>query len=468
MRYSREITPRLVIRATLVVTLLLTLAAPACTTYLRDAPYIKNSLAQQDYAAALARIEKIDKSSSGLLYLYEKGLVLHFNGQLEESNAALEEAELLYEDLYTKSISREIGSLITSDNVIKYRGERFEAAMIHYYKIINYLDLGQPEGALVECRKLNHRLQTFRDDERNFVYASDPFLEYLTGMVYFAMAEYNDADVSLRIAMDAYDGSELTHGVSTPAQFYCDLLRSAEAINDGEALERYRETGGCENVEPPPVGAGVLNLFLESGYIAHKVEETVVLPIYKDEYSPDLDTGKYAHVLYDRYGQPRDYKRKLQYVLRVSVPAMVRTPFPYGDAEVRVVVDGETRRSYAGIVENLDVLAARAFDAKRGQIIVKTITRGLAKYLAKEGADEKDEVAGWIINAINVATENADVRSWVTLPSTIRMSRLVLPEGVHDVEIVLFDVFGQTDQSIVIPGVEIRAGETRFMNYRLY
>lgn len=469
MRTPREITPRRRAVVAVIWALLLATAVPSCTSYLRDSPYIKTSLAQQNYDAALARIEKIDKSSSRLLYLYEKGLVLHYDGRLEESNAALEEAELLYEDLYTKSLSREIGSLLTSDNIIKYRGERFEAAMIHYYKIINYLDLGLPEDALVECRKLNHRLKTFADDESNQVYPNDPFLQYLTGMVYWTMGEYNDADVSLRAALQCYEDPEVSHGMAMPADFYCDLVRSAKKLNDRQALERYLESGQCDDAESLPPGAGVLNLFIESGYIANKIEETVALPIYKDEYSKDLNPDKYADVLYHRYGHPHDRKRKLHYVLRVSVPVMVQTPFPFGDAEVRVVVDGHTRRSYAQMVENLDELAVRAFEARKGQIILKTIVRGLAKYLAKEGADDKQgEVAGWIINAINVATENADVRSWATLPGSIRMSRLVLPEGVHDIEIVLFDAFGGTDQTIVIPGVEVRAGQYHFMNYRIY
>ncbi|UCH84926.1 MAG: hypothetical protein JSW50_04350, partial [Candidatus Latescibacterota bacterium] len=138
---------------------LLSLAAiAACTSQMTHSPQVKDDLIDQDYESALRFVEKIDKSTSELLYLYEKGLILHYDNEWVESNLALESAEDLYEDLYTKSLSRVVGSLFTSDNVLKYRGERFEAALIHYYKILNYLYLDDPEGALVECRKLNNRL----------------------------------------------------------------------------------------------------------------------------------------------------------------------------------------------------------------------------------------------------------------------------------------------------------------------
>ncbi|MCZ6766133.1 MAG: hypothetical protein O7D32_04295, partial [bacterium] len=92
----------------------------SCTRHILHSPYIKKSLADKDYSAALERLENINNSSSALLYLYEKGLILHYQGTLEESNRAFHAAEDLYFDLYTKSLSREVASLLTNENIIKY------------------------------------------------------------------------------------------------------------------------------------------------------------------------------------------------------------------------------------------------------------------------------------------------------------------------------------------------------------
>ncbi|UCG52356.1 MAG: hypothetical protein JSW58_02040 [Candidatus Latescibacterota bacterium] len=459
------------IPATLSVTVVLAMSAfaifPACTSQMSHSPHVKASLVEQDYTAALKRIERINKNTSRLLYLYEKGLILHYDNDYEASNSAFEKAEELYDDLYTKSLGREMGSLMMSDNVTKYRGERFEAAMINYYKILNYLYLEEPQGALVECRRLNHRLETFSDDVDS-VYVNDPFLQYLTGMVYLAAGELNDADVSLRAALDAYEKLKDRYEVEVPPSIYCDLAECAEARGDLEAASHHRDAaescGGHDDKE----GSGTLNLFIEGGYVSYKVERNAVIPIYKDEFVDDLDKHNLAEGLAHRYGEPIEANRGLHYLLRIAVPEMVSLPEPFMDAGVNVYVDGRARGARAPVVENLDVLAHDAFGARQGSIILKTVFRALTKYLASVTARKKDVIAGWVVNAFGVSTEAADTRSWATLPQTIRMARLVLPEGVYDLRLTLYGRFLEEDESFTIEDVEVVAGRPTFLNLRVY
>lgn len=437
-----------------------------CASQMARSPYVKSYVDGQDFTAALEEIEQIDKGTSRLLYLYEKGLVLHYSARYDESNEALEEAERLYEDLYTKSLSRELGSLLTSDNIIQYRGERFETALVHYYKILNYLFISRPEEAVVECRKLNNRLRTFADSGDS-VYVRDPFLQYLTGMVYFEAGEIQDADVSLRVALESYNTFENRYGVDVPVSLYCDLIRCAETLGDEEAASRYRDAADSCVAPGPGERCGVVNVFLECGYVSYKVEENVVLPIYKNEVGEDTDVDEFARGLTLRYGQPVDTGLKLDYLLRVAFPAMVPSPEPFSDAGIRVYVDGSSRRARAQVVENLDALAFEAFESRRGLIMVKTVSRALAKYLAKQGADKENALAGWLVNLFNVTTEGADIRSWATLPQTIRMARLVLPEGTYDLEIILHNPMGDEEESYAIKDVKVIPGRSTFLSYRV-
>ncbi|UCH82587.1 MAG: hypothetical protein JSW50_08855, partial [Candidatus Latescibacterota bacterium] len=427
---------------------------------------VKDDLIDQDYESALRFVEKIDKSTSELLYLYEKGLILHYDNEWVESNLALESAEDLYEDLYTKSLSRVVGSLFTSDNVLKYRGERHEAALIHYYKILNYLYLDDPEGALVECRKLNNRLTAFTD-EADSLYSNDAFLQYLTGMVYLVNGELNDASVSLRAARGAFKQLEDRYDIEMPRSLYCDLITVAEARGELSMAAAYRDSvGGCDTVGVD-TGNGALNLFIESGYTSYKIEKNIVIPIYKDEID-DIGGDDFALVLVDRHGVPVDAGRKVSYMLRVALPELVGSPEPFMDAGVRVYVDDRARGARAPVVENIDRLTQEAFEARRGMILLKTVSRALAKYLAKEAAGSKEVWAGWLVNAFGFATESADTRSWATLPQTIRMARLVLPEGTHDIELTLYGYFIEDDETILIEDIEITAGRTTFLNVRVY
>ncbi|MFQ5510465.1 MAG: COG3014 family protein [Candidatus Krumholzibacteriia bacterium] len=453
------------LRARGVLVVFVLLGAGACTSHIAHSPFIKAALVEQDYDAALERVEKIGKGSSRLLYLYEKALILHYQERYEESNAAFDEAELVYDELYTKSISREVGALLTSDNIIKYTGENYEIAMLYYYKIFNYLYLNDPQGAIVECRKLNLLLQTFADNEDTSE-ANDPFLHYLTGLVYMANGEASDADVSLRVARETYAALGTRFGVQLPEHLYCDLALGAAALGDYAAANSYRDSAQCDEHDEE---GGTLDLFLECGYVPYKTEENAVIPLYKDEFDDNLKKDEYASTLRHRYGQPRDKKRKLQYLMRVSLPSMIVDPFPYPDVEADVVLGGRTIQAQSQVVENLKVQATGAFDARRGGIIFKTIVRGLTKYLAKKGVEKKEGVvAGWLINALNVATETADTRSWSTLPQFVRMVRLPLPEGEHDVTVRLYDAFGGQEESFTIPNVKIMRGRTTFLNYRVY
>ena len=438
----------------------------ACTSQMARSPYVKDYVDRQEFAAALDEIEQIDKASSRLLYLYEKGIVLHYSGSYDESSAVLEEAERLFDDLYTKSLSREVGAMLTSDNLIQYRGERFEAALVHYYKILNYLLVSDTEGALVECRKLDNRFKTFAESDDS-VYVNDPFLQYLTGMVYLEGGELADADVSLRSALKAYGALGGRYALEVPPSLRCDLARCATLLGDHDAAERYAETAeGCDSSEGKR-GYGTVNVFVECGYAPYKIEKNIVLPIYKGEVHDDTDADRFAATLTNRYGEPINEDIELDYILRVAVPELVSSPEPFAAAWIRVAVEGRPREEPARIVENLDALGFEAFEARRGGILLKTVARALVKYLAKEGVDDKSALAGWIVNLFNVATETADVRSWATLPQTIRMARLVVPEGTYDLEIVLRASASEMDESCVIEDVEVTSGRSTFLNLRI-
>jgi hypothetical protein len=406
--------------------------------------------------------------------------MLHYGARYEESSAAFEEAERLYDDLYTKSLTREAGALLTSDNVLQYRGERFESALIHYYKLLNYVLAGDADGALVESRKINNKLRLFGDSD-DPVYRDDPFLRYLTGMVFLDAGEYSDADVSFRLALGAYEALGERYGVETPLTLRCDLARCAELLGDRTAAAAYREgVDACADTLARD-GWGTLNVFLECGYVSYKIEQSVVFPIFKNEVNDDTNEDTFARELVMRYGQPVESNVEVDYILKVALPEMVRTQEPFGEAAVRVESGGRSFERRAQVVQNPDSYAVEAFEAHRGGVMLKSVTRALAKYLGKEAADDESEVLGWIVNLFNIATESADTRSWATLPRTIRMARLELPAGTYDVGIVLesgladsalstvsTDSTGSAnEESYIGKAVGVRPGRATFVNFRI-
>ena len=84
-----------------------------------------------------------------LLFLLDKGLVLHMAGRYEESTSVFEEAKLKYDQLYTESISKISASWLWNDYALPYRGEDFERVMLNIFEAMNFAAVGDIEGALV-------------------------------------------------------------------------------------------------------------------------------------------------------------------------------------------------------------------------------------------------------------------------------------------------------------------------------
>lgn len=466
MRLLRaHITPAL--RGCVAPVLVCLLFSAGCSTYANRSMVIKGALVDQNFDEALKNVEKIDKSTSELLYYYEKGLVLHYQNRYQESNEAFAQAEIVLEDLYTKSLTRELAALAVNDAVAKYRGDPHEAMLIHYYKILNYLYLGDMDGALVECRRVNIKLQMLRDAGE--FYENDPFLQYLTGILYSEAGDDVDAGVSYRVATEAFETLGDSYGIRAPEALYCDAATNAARLGDFQEEQAYLAKGECPQLDDPR--AGSVGLFIEVGYVAHKLETNISLPIYDDDDWNDDD--KFAVKLADRRNHARR-SVKVAYWLRVALPVLETTPVPVREAVMSARhVSGPDSASVAvkrraTVVENLDRLATVAFQEKEGKILLRAIIRALGKYAMKKAADKKGEGLGLLVNIAGAATENADTRSWSTLPQRILLARTWLPPGVYDLDVTLTGPSGEVSDRFTIPNVEVQPGRTTFLNYRIY
>ena len=443
-----------------------------CGTYSEKAVLIKDALANDNYAKALEETEKIDKGSSELLYLYEKGLILHSEGRYQESNEVLEAAELLFEDLYTKSLTREAGAFVVSDQVTTFRGEAFETTFVNYYKMLNYWYLGSAEGAQVEARRLNDKIK-FLPNVEDSVYVESPFLEWVTGMFFEEGRDRSAADVSYRRAVNSYDVQAAWLGIDKPKLLLCDLVANAEALGDRDPRTQYGDacaSGTAKGPDGKPDGKGVANvtLFLECGYVAGKVSRELVLPIYKGEMdADDYNDAAFAQQLTHRIGEaPR--RQKLDYVLKVALPDLVTPSSAYAHARIRAISKGDTLQQDLPLAEDLNVWASRAFEVKLPRAIFRAILRGLLKYSAKKSADKEDGTLGFLVNLVGAMTERADTRNWSTLPERIFVSHLALPEGTWKVDVDVFNPMGRRVAWLSVPDVQVTAGERRFLNYRLH
>jgi hypothetical protein len=415
----------------------------------------------RDYEGALAKLQKPAGDTDKLLYRLERGLILHYQGEYEASDRQFEKAERLIDKHYTRSVVREVGAFLTNDAIRAYSGEEYERALIHYYRALNSLNLGDTENALVECRKANLRLQDFAAAaEYELTYRNDAFLQYLTGLLYEAEGEWNDAYISYRDALKGYRAYRETFGTRMPSALQRDITELAMALGYEEDVEEYSERFDLQPEDlRQPQGVEVI-VFAESGFIARKHQREISMPILEEDDGPVWEVSEKA---VHRYHHPRRY-RKVDYWLRVALPEYV---------PVRSQVSG-VRLSGAGsmvqgvLMEDLDAIAIKSFEEKERTVLLRTAARALAKYLAVKKIEEESSVLGALFNLFGSSVEAADTRGWLSLPKTIWMVRVWLPPGTADLDLEFLNAGGRVVDSHRFEGIELQGSRPVVLSHRSF
>jgi hypothetical protein len=413
---------------------------------------VERQMAAEQFSGADATIEKNKGgygSRNAVLYDMDRGMTLHLSGQYAESNKYLEDAERRIEDLFTKSVTAETGAMFTNDNTLPYEGEDFEKVMINLVAALNYVQLGQPDEALVEARKVDHKLNLFNDKyQKKNIYKEDAFARYLSGILFEAKGELNDAFISYRKAYETYQDYKKFYGTAVPDSLPADLLRVTEALGLPEEHAEYKKRFPGTTWIPYQrmKGQGEILFISFNGRSPAKEEAFIVAPI------PDGKKGTY--------------------LLKVALPTFVERPTDIGYIGLTVEPGRLTGRTYP--VEDITEIAKKNLDDRIGRITAKAIARATAKYLASREirkAAGDDPLTKFIAEVgtdiYSLASEQADLRSWRTLPGEIQLARVAVPPGRYTVEAVYHGRGGGAVGRKTFENVVVKAGEKRFIEYRV-
>ncbi|MEO0333115.1 MAG: hypothetical protein AAF223_15765, partial [Bacteroidota bacterium] len=228
----------------------LALLLSACASYYRMNERFNRSFEEGDLERAekvLASNKKAPEGRAQLLYYLNRGVVSSMQGNFEDSNNFLEKAYELGEDL-RNSYWNTATSLLVNPMVAYYTGEDHELLLLHYYKALNYLQLGDTQAALVECRRMNIKLTEYSSQYNKALlgnrgrYHRDAFIHTIMGIIYEADRDYNNAFIAYRNAVDIYREDYLPmFGLDAPEQLQQDLLRSAHRMDFTSELQRYEK-----------------------------------------------------------------------------------------------------------------------------------------------------------------------------------------------------------------------------------
>jgi len=435
--------------------------------------------------ALLETAQDIYGSKSTALYLMDKGMVQYLAGRYTDSIQSLSAAEALTEDLYTRRIRSEVEAFLTSDNALPYEGEEFEKVLLNVFLAIDYVHLGQWNDALVEARKVDHKLTVLADrNQKRMAYTRDALARYLSGILYEATGDLSNAFVSYRLALEAFEDYRKNYSTAVPELVRQDLLRVSEALGLNQEHQEYQQAfpGLTLQSEAASKSDGELVFITHAGRAPIKRDLFLDVPFSPAALAVVLATKRYDR--YDTYNNRA--AESILYgltgrVMRLAVPQFVPRRSMIAQTEA-VILSGNARyTARAALMEDITAIAVKDLDDRLLRTTVKAVARAAWKFALAEAvrvgvrSSIKDKEAGAVAGAlagavahmIAVGSEEADKRSWATLPDRIFVGRLKIPPGTYDVELRHTGAHGGVVATQVLKGITITERGKHFVSTRV-
>lgn len=388
--------------------------------YPKQAGKFRQAITTDQTSEVLSKLAAKQDNADFLLYMMERGRISQLANLFAESE---KDFTLVGETFDEQDLAAQIqgskfaaqgASLVTNDNAIPYEGSGYERIFTHHFQAYNYLGTHDIEGAGVELRKARLEQRILLEQHEKEVAAAhekankekidlatisanfsgmdtiagrvknsfqNGYTFYTSAAFWEAQDELNDALVDYKKAYEVNQDS-----VILPV----DIARVSAKLGDRQQDISFHS---CTDHE------GVVVVLFEEGFVPAK--QQIKFPV------PTFDGGFIAIAF--PYYNVNNWPSSQQLTIRASSGQKI------GHTEEMV---------------NVSTLAIKAFKENLSGLIVRQVLRGLAKYELQHKSEEHGGILGQIGASIyNYASENADLRSWLTLPNSGQAQRLYLPVG---------------------------------------
>ncbi len=413
---------------------LLLIVFVGCATYYETTFKFNQAFEEGDLQTAEAALDGIKKSETGkdrLLFFLNKGTVLSLQGKYEESNAYFEKAYLYGED-YRAKAGQIAASILINPMVKDYPGEDHEHLMLLYYKALNYVKMEQYEEALVECRRMNIRLNRLGDKYKSDLKLKrNAFVNNLMGIIYDASKDYNNAYIAYKNAFDIYD-KEYTDlfDFKVPTQLKLDIIRTAYKSGFQQEARAYEKRWGLKYNKNKDTG-NYLMFIWNDGLGPVKSEWGITFALSQGSggmvnFHSDEVNASFAYNIYD-YGYNDSDKRGLEKVefIRVVFPKYIERELYFSGGTLEMGANQYPLDK----AEDVNSIAFKSLEQRMLKEFGEALLRVAIKKAAEHAVREEDQGWGTALGVFNALTEKADTRNWQTIPHTILYKRVPLEEG---------------------------------------
>ncbi len=396
--------------------LLFLLLLSGCATYQGKVGAARSALSEGKYAETNSILEPLanTEDKDQLVYVLDYATALQVQGRYTESSQYFMKADELADFQNYTSVSKQAASLLMSQEMVQYKGEDFEVLLINVMNAINFALNGQLDSARVETRRLTNKIDFFRT-EKKLDYAESPFLYYLNGHIWEANGDWDSAFIDFKKAYDLGMNNKFIQQ---------DLIRVADRARRRSQLNQFKQQFKIDEMPWKNRLNGELILIYQQGWGPRKKP------------NPQAPRFPILEPLYCTTDQA-------QIVWRGDV--LAKTEVAY----------------------DVESAAITALNSQYGELVAKRIAGIVAKEVVSHQVAKENELAGAVLNIFLHASDRADLRQWSTLPKTIQVARIYLPEGKHEIKLQGLDGSRVSEETEPFE-VNIRAGKKHFIGWRTF
>jgi uncharacterized protein len=406
----------------------------SCATYQTKTNDIQQSVFDSNFNVASDALDRntfLLKDRNRLLYLLEKGKVEHLNGNYESSNNFLEQAYILVDDGIKTNIGQTLASNLTNPMAEPYKGEDFEKVLIHYYKALNYFQLGMREEAIVEAKRINIKLLKLNENykENKNTYAKDAFSQIVLGVLFESTGQLNDAFIAYRNAEEIYASNKGSYfGVTMPEQLKVDLQRTSKMLGFTKEYNDYVKKYGKKTFSSKVIDEAIV--FWENGIGPAKDQIKITASgaggAFVGTYNDDM-TDIIIPI-------PADVNLGIN---AIAIPKYVKRDSYYTSASLMI----NNKEQKFELCQDLYPIAKQCLKDRMLREVISIAIRFGTKKAASAGIGSAIDsflpswgkgIGGLAADGVNAATEKADTRNWQTLPASISYTRVPISNGENN------------------------------------
>ncbi|MBK9138359.1 MAG: hypothetical protein IPM17_06275 [Verrucomicrobia bacterium] len=400
-----------------------------CATYKDQASTMSTAWASGNYAAAArdfsSRARKQSNGKDAVIWNLEAGAALRAIGDYTNSNRHFDIAAAAidrYEQAAKVRVGQEALATFSNQQNLPYEGRPYDKIMLHTYKALNFLAVGDVDRARPEVIRMYQRQQDAVAENRRRIEQAQA-----------AERASKDPEAIARTKADP-TFNQAVNGLSQNLvgfRAYADYVNPFSVYLDG--LYFLHAGGGASDLERAIKSLNrVIEVAGENRFVAADVR--AASDLLRGQRPPPL-----TYVIFENgRGASRDQ-------VRIDIPIIfadvsyVGAAFPklvFHEGQlpaITVTADGVQETTQT--VSSMDAVIAQDFKNELPAIVTRTViatlAKGAAAYAANRAAWQQSGELGMLVRiataVAQMAVNIADTRSWTTLPKEFQVARINTP-----------------------------------------